>query len=224
MNVRWLGMTQVQEITDETYWIDQLSVMCETCCGEEGWQESVESHYSQSDAVVFICKEEAAGNCCGVSRNVTSFFFFVWDVEMNDWILSVWWNSYVLIVSISVLCVMYSTNIYFFLTFCPSHWEVLVWHRHVCHTSAFFFLYLFISQFCISFYNSFSLYSSMPSCLPVNHKCHSFLLCVFLPLFLSVCLTEHLRGMSVCHTSVSQCSVCWSVCGEFSIPQPNPPM
>lgn len=87
----------------------------------------------------------------------------------------------------------------------------------------FFFLYLFISQFCISFYNSFSLYSSMPSCLPVNHKCHSFLLCVFLPLFLSVCLTEHLRGMSVCHTSVSQCSVCWSVCGEFSIPQPNPP-
>lgn len=187
MNVRWLGMTQVQEITDETYWIDQLSVMCETCCGEEGWQESVESHYSQSDAVVFICKEEAAGNCCGVSRNVTSFFFFVWDVEMNDWILSVWWNSYVLIVSISVLCVMYSTNIYFFLTFCPSHWEVLVWHRHVCHTSAFFFfcICLFLNSVFLSIIHSLCIPPCLLACLSII----SATLSCFVYSFLCSCLS-----------------------------------
>lgn len=131
MNVRWLGMTQVQEITDETYWIDQLSVMCETCCGEEGWQESVESHYSQSDAVVFICKEEAAGN--RVSRNVTSFFFCMRC-----------WNEWLDIISVVKFVCSYS--------------QYQCFMRHVFHQYIFFSYFLSVTlrgtgvtQTCLSY-------------------------------------------------------------------------
>lgn len=185
MNVRWLGMTQVQEITDETYWIDQLSVMCETCCGEEGWQESVESHYSQSDAVVFICKEEAAGN--RVSRNVTSFFF-VWDVEMNDWILSVWWNSYVLIVSISVFM------------------------RHVFHQYIFFSYFLSVTlrgtgvtQTCLSY-----------KCLFFFCIC-LFLNSVFLSIIHSLCIPPCLLACLSIISATLSCFVYSFLCSCLSV-------